>query len=208
MSRHEKGKLSKIIEMIFVFVVIAAFVGIGIGIYSLISNIFKETGKEKESGETSSFVVLVQDRELETSAGGVVFTTSETFSLVTSGTDSEIFAKIKGKKTPQDYVIEATKGGETSTYSWNTDFSVEDMTSFFDVEVDQDANTVTVNGTMKEAVTRYLKRRGFETITFPQNVPTSDMFVLELTQGDASMAIGFHVYAEVYSLSLDELSFC
>lgn len=203
-----KSCFAKIVEIVVVVVLAIALTGIGLAIYKLVSNIKQETG---ESAENTKFSVEVQGKTYETSTGGLVFTDSETFSLVYSGADSEISAKIKTKKLSNDYVISAQKtvDGETqsSEYRWNTDFPPEDMTSYFDVAVDQSANTVTVNGTMKDAVTRYLKRRGWETIVFP-NVPASDMFVLELQSGDAMMALGFHVYASVYSIDVPNLNFC
>ena len=211
MSRNEKSLFSKIIEIVVVLVVIAALAGIGVAIYKLVGNVQEETKK----GETTGFVVEYQDKTLETSAGGVVFTNTETFSVVQSGADSEIFVKIYAKKLPQDYefYLTSTVEGvqETNTYRWNSDFIVarEDLTEYFDVAVDQDKNTVTVTGTVKELLTSYAARSTRKATLEPMNaLPNVDMFVLEITAGEHSMEIGFHVYAPVYSLTLPELSFC
>ena len=208
--RREKSLFSKVVEIIAVAVIVAVLTSIGVMIYKLVDSVEKETNKNDKTASTSSFVVQVQDKELKSSSGGLVFTSSETFSLITNGADSDIFAKITCKKLPQDYAFRATKDSETwDDFSWNTGFaSVEDMTRFFDVSVNQDKNTVTVKGTFKEAVTKCLQRKGYKTIEFYEEVPNVDMFVLDLTQGDAFMTIGFHVYAPVYSLTLGELSFC
>ena len=205
MSKNEKSLFAKIIEIVVVLAVIAALAGIGIAIYKLVGNVQEETKK----GETTGFVVEYQDQTLEASAGGAVFTNTETFSVVQSGSDLEIFAKIYAKKLPEDYEWQVAKDGQETpdTYRWNSDFVGEDFTEYFDVAVNQDANTVTVTGTVKELLTSYAARRD-ATLESMAALPNVDMFVLEITAGDHSMSIGFRVYAPVYSITLPQLSFC
>lgn len=197
-------KITSVICAILIVLVLAAA---GVGIYMMVGNINKET--EKNEGATG-FTVEYQDKELSSSAGGVLFTTSETFKVVHTGADSEIFAKVKGKKLPEDYTFSMTKtvdgATQTDTYRWNSDMQ-EDLTKYFDVTINQDTDTVTVKGTIKELLTSYAARRS-ATLNTLSALPNVDMFVLEITAGDHTMAIGFHVYAPVYSVSLPELSFC
>lgn len=205
MSRNEKSLFTKIVEIVVVLVVVAALAGIGVAIYKLVGNVQEET----KTAETTGFVVDYQDKTLEESAGGVVFTETETFSIRQSGADSAISAKIYAKKLPEDYEWKFAKEGQATpdTYRWNTDFVGEDFTEYFDVTVDQDENTVTVTGTVKELLTSYAARRD-ATLEPMAALPNEDMFVLEIAAGEHSMAIGFHVYASVYSLTLPQLSFC
>ncbi|MBE5751032.1 MAG: hypothetical protein E7357_01320 [Clostridiales bacterium] len=205
MSKHEKSFGEKILVIVVVLVFIAALAGIGVTIYKLFGNVQEETKK----GETTGFVVDYQDKTLEESAGGVVFTETETFSIRQSGADSAISAKIYAKKLPEDYEWKFAKEGQETpdTYRWNTDFVGEDFTEYFDVAIDQDENTVTVTGTVKELLTSYAARRD-ATLEPMSALPNEDMFVLEIMAGNHSMAIGFHVYAPIYSLALEKLSFC
>ena len=150
------------------------------------------------SSNNRNFGVIVADTEYREDAQGLSFSQGETLQIKHYEGDEKIKLKVTAVAVPRDWDFKV--GG--TWHSWNQSVARKsaDLTEYFDIKIDQDANIITINGTISGMLSGYYN--GSE-ITLPNKLPTSNMLCLEIKSGDTLKLYG-NLYATTTGISLDD----
>lgn len=161
----------------------------------VISNI---TGAFTSSND-KSFGVIVGEEEYRVDTAELSFTQGETLKIKHHDGDEKIKLKVTAVAVPRDWYFEV--GGEEMN-SWNQQVVRKgaDLTQFFDIKIDQEANTITINGTMSGMLKGYCN--GSE-IAIVEKMPTANMLCFEIKSGD-TLKLYCNVYATVSGVTLSD----
>lgn len=177
--------MKKFLQTLAIFLVFVVLVGV-------ISNITDAF----TSSNDKSFGVIVGEEEYRVDTAELSVTQGETLKIKHYDGDEKIKLKVTAVAVARDWYFEV--GG--LLYSWNQNVVRKgvDLTQFFDIKIDQEANTITVNGTMSGMLTKFYN--GSE-IAFPNVLPSADMLQFEIKSGD-TIKLYCNVGAKVTGITL------
>ena len=152
------------------------------------------------SSNDKSFGVIVGEEEYRVDTADLSFTQGETLKIKHHDGDEKIKLKVTAVAVPRDWYFEV--GG--MLYSWNQQVVRKgaDLTQFFDIKIDQEANTITINGTMSGMLTKFYN--GSE-VAIVEKMPTANMLCFEIKSGD-TLKLYCNVYATVSGVTLSDHS--
>lgn len=153
------------------------------------------------NGGLNGFTITYGNETIRKNVDNIYILDSGTFTLNYKDKDTDdIKVKILAVELSEDLYFEA----DGKEYSWNQDIyrgKVQNFTDCFDVQIDNENNTITIQGNLLKA----LKKAGsVEEITFLSPLPTEDMFRLEISSGKTTIDIGCCIYSAVDNIELDE----
>lgn len=181
--------MKKFLQTLAIFLVFFVLVGV-------ISNITDAF----TSSNDKSFGVIVGEEEYRVDTAELSFTQGEAVKIKHYDGDEKIKLKVTAIAVPRDWYFEV--GG--LLYSWNQHVVRKgaDLTEFFDIKIDQEANTITINGTMSGMLKKFYN----DEITLPNTLPSADMLQFEIKSGDTLKLYG-NVGAKVTGIKLSDDQF-
>ena len=203
MGKFKTTKKNSLFTILLWLLVLAFVVG-GISLYRDGKSILGQLGIGGNT-QVAPFVVYQGNSETayEENTAGIEINETETFVVEHLGEDMEIQAKISPAFVANDYNF--TLNG--LPYSWNADI-VEykyDIGQHMSIEIDQEKNTVTVNGTLGKALQGYaLYDAGDINALSMHSTVTADMFCLEISSGGKTMRLNCTFYANPVNIKISE----
>lgn len=114
----------------------------------------------------------------------------------------DISVKIVPVKTSQDFRFYV----DGLEYSWNSNIVpyYTDFTPYFGVSVDQTANTITFKNATQNALKEFAKAKlgSSGEVSFVKSLPSEDMFKVEITSNDSTIALSGWIYSKPTELKL------
>lgn len=180
--------MKKFKNFLIIFIVVIVFGVIVAGVYGLTGG-FTTT-------DVKSFALVRDGKYILSDAKGVLLRNEETFTVKAYGKDKDISASITPIELEEDYYFYV----DEYEYSWNEDIvkSEEDLSQYFDIQIDQDKNTVTVRGSTGDVLKAFA---GEQTLEMP-SLPSADMFRLAITCGDSTMNLNCSIMSAVTGVYL------
>ena len=179
--------MKKFLQTLAIFLVFVVLVGV-------ISNITDAFTSSNEK----SFGVIVGEEEYRVDTAELNITQGKTLKIKHYDGDEKIKLKVTAVAVARDWYFE--NGG--MLYSWNQQVVRKgaDLTQFFDIKIDQEANTITVSGSISDMLTKYYN--GSE-IGIVEKLPTASMLCFEIKSGD-TLKLYCNVYATVSGVTLSD----
>ena len=150
------------------------------------------------SSNNRSFGVIVAGTEYREDAQGLSFSQGETLQIKHYEGDEKIKLKVTAVAVPRDWDFKV--GGTWHSWNQNVARKSADLTEYFDIKIDQDANTITINGTISGMLSGFYNG---SKITLPNLLPTSNMLCLEIKSGDTLKLYG-NVHAKATGITLSD----
>lgn len=181
--------MKKFLQTLAIFLVFVVLVGV-------ISNITDAFTSSNEK----SFGVIVGEEEYRVDTAELSVTQGETLKIKHYDGDEKIKLKVTAVAVPRDWCFMVGSADGRQGYYWNQQVVRKgaDLTQFFDIKIDQEANTITVNGSISDMLTKYYN--GSE-IAIVQKMPTASMLCFEIKSGD-TLKLYCNVYATVSGVML------
>lgn len=178
------------IESLFTFLLSFGFVALFVVLIGWVIN-----------GGLNEFTVTYNDTTYTQSTENISIIQSGTFTVDYKDKDTDdIKVKLTAVELYEDFYFQS----EGKTYSWNANVvrsKIENFTDFVDITIDNVNNTVTIKGSLTEA----LKKAGnTDDITLLSTLPNEDMFNLEITSGNTTINIGCCIQSPVSQIVLQD----
>ena len=116
------------------------------------------------------------------------------------GDTDDIEAYIEPIQLDEDFTF--TVDGELK--SWNTDIvGADDLdyTKMFDIRINDESNTVTVYGSVLQALKRLFVS---DNVTLNMDIPSADMFKLYVNSSDTTITVNCRIYANANGIELTD----
>lgn len=157
--------------------------------------------KKFADGGFNDFTVTYEDTVYTQDIDGIAIDGEGVFTITYKETDTDdIKVKLLAVELYEDFYFQS----EDKKYSWNANVArskIQNFTECFDITIDNKNNTVTVKGSLTDA----LKKAGnTDDITLISTLPNEDMFSLEITSGDTTIYIGCIIRSSVAGIELSQ----
>lgn len=220
MSRNQTKKKTSIFPLLLALIILLLVAGGGISLYRTIQNAILGNDGGNDGGWTDGtetigapFVVYQDENETPYSteiSNGVVIEETATFTVKHSVDDAEITVKATPIRLQNDYTFYCYNSkGQGYAYSWNKEIigarqDEIDICQYFDIDIDQESNTIKVTGTTANALGGFAKSE-FANGTYKLPVmPTQDMFCLAITTGGKTMKLNCSFKSKATGINLSQ----
>ena len=178
------------IQSFFTFLLLLGFVALCVSLIAWVIN-----------GGLNEFTVTYNDTTYTQSTENISIVQSGTFTVNYKDKDTDdIKVKLTAVELYEDFYFQS----EGKTYSWNVNVArskIGNFTECVDITIDNVNNTVTVKGSITEA----LKKAGnTDDIMLLSTLPNEDMFNLEITSGNTTINIGCRIQSPVSQIVLQD----
>lgn len=164
------------------------------------------------SSKVKNFAVYQGDSKdgIFNDQGGVIFYETETFHVQHFFGDEKIEASIEAIEVADDYAFTITRTIQDKavplSYTWNSSIvgtgEGETLAELFELTIDQESDTVSIAGTVGNALTAYAGNMG-GTATLPI-LPNEDLFQLKIESGGSTITLGLRVMANAQAVALSQ----
>lgn len=187
--------MKKFLQTLAIFLVFVVLVGVIVNVTDAFT-----------PSNDKSFGVIVGEEEYRVDTAELSFVQGEALKIKHHDGDEKIKLKVTALAVPLDWKFKVG-GADGLNYSWNQHVVGKgaDLTEFFDITIDQEANTITINIGLIGMLKKFYN--GSE-ILLTNSLPSADMLRFEIKSGDTLTLTGNVETKETgITLSDDQLIF-